>query len=252
MSGIAINKTITNPPDYTDGTTGSNLKSQFNANQATLHSGIQSVEDALEDGLYELFGSGVLDGMEATVGTGLSVNVAPGYALIGIVVDYAGGTVSVPANQAAGVIYFAQNGNFYTSAPTGVAYFQFCTYVSGASSVSSVGSTTKVMPCTLQSVTDTFENIEVSETHTCDYEIDHSASVEFLIPGFVTLSVSPAAAFTVERIDQESDTGTTFTVRISRNEGYRTYSQYYYIDGDNHGAYALCDLTFTRTGMAYN
>jgi hypothetical protein len=241
MSGITPNKTITAPSDYVDGTTGSNLKAQFNNNQATLHAGIQSVENALEDAMYEAFGSGVIDGMVATIGTGLSINITPGYALVGVVVDYAGGIVSVPANQAAGVLYFAQNGNFYTSPPSEVAYFQFCTYVSDASSVSALGVTKKILPCIVQTISDTFPGLTVDEAHTLDYEIDHSALIEFAIPGFITVSVLPDEVFSVEHINAEKDTGATFMVRITRNEEY----------WDDYESYAQCDLTFSRTGLAY-
>lgn len=244
MSGLPYNKEIAAPTEYVSGTSGTALKTQFNNNQTTLHNGIQDVENRLENSLYELFGSGVLDGMEASIGTGLSVDVTAGYALIGIVVDYAGGTVSVEANQSDGKIYFAQNGLFYTSPPSGVAYFEFCSYVSDASSVTSVGSVTKVMPCRLTTITDTFTNVAVGATHTLDYLVDHSSLGEFVIPGFITVSVSPSNVFTIEHIDMEDDTGTTFKVRVSREAAYQSaYEQ--------SGLYAECDITFTRTGIMY-
>jgi len=252
MAGLDYHKTIPDTTDYTAGLGGSAIRNRHNDNEDILHDGIQDVENRLEDAEYETFGSGVISGMTATIGTGLSVNVAAGEALIGIVVEYAGGTVSVPANQSNGTIYFAQNGNFYTSPPSNVAYFAFCSYVSGASNVTSVGSVSRILPCILVEITDTFQDVHVGSSHTLDYEIDHSGSRTLKVPGFIeSLTVSPSEAFTIEHIDPEDDTGSTFKVRITRNAGYHSYSDYYYIDGNNHGPYATCDISFTRTGLAY-
>ena len=252
MSGLTYHKTLTGATDVTSGLTGTQLRDRMNDNYDALIAATQGVENRLEDIAYEMFGSGVLSGMAASVGSGLSVSVAAGYALAGHVVDYAGGNVSVLANQTDANLYFAQDGNFYTAAPAGKSYFTFCTYTSNGSAVTAVGTTTKVMPLSLVTITGTFENILVSSTHTIDYEIDHSASGTFQIPGFITLSVTPSAAFTVVHVDMEEDTGSTFTARITRNEAYQDTADYYYTDENTHGAYALADLTFTRTGIGYN
>lgn len=249
MAGLTYHKALTGPTAYVAGEAGEALRAKFNSNEDTLLDAAQAVEDRAEDLVYELHGSGVLTGMVASAGTGLSVDVTQGSAIIGIIVDYAGGAISVLANQTNAPLYFGQDGNWYTAAPSEVSYFEFCTYTSNDSAVTAVGETAKVMLCSLQTVTDTFEDLAVDSSHEREYKVDHSASLEFLVPGFITVSVSPSDAFTVEHINAEDDTGTTFSVKITRNASYRDYADYY-IDGEDHGDYAYCDLTFSRTGLA--
>lgn len=252
MSGLDDHKTLTAATDVTSGLSGTALRDRMNDNYDTLIAAAQGVENRLEDVAYEMFSSGVLSGMVATVGSGLNIDVTSGTALVGILVDYAGGSVSVPASQTDASVYFAQDGNFYTSIPTGQAYFTFCTYSSDGSSVTSVGTTTKVLPPQMVTITDTFTNLHVGSSHELIYEIDHSATNEFLIPGFITLTVSPSTAFSVEQTNMNEVTGTVFDVKITRNDSYHEYDDYYYVDSENHGEYALCDLTFTRKGFAFN
>ena len=248
MSGLSNHKTLTGATDLTSGLTGTELRDRMNDNYDTLIAAAQGVENRLEDIAYEMFGSGVLSGMAASVGSGLNIDVTSGYALVGHIVDYAGGTASVLASQTDASLYFAQDGNFYTAAPSGQPYFTFCTYSSDGSSVTSVGTVAKVLPLSLVTITDTFENVRVDSSHTLDYEIDHSATATFQIPGFITVSVSPSNAFTIEHINMDEDTGDTFTVRVTRGEAYQDYADY----REDGGEYATVDITFTRTGIGYN
>lgn len=246
MSGLSDHKTLTGATDVTSGLRGTQLRDRMNDNYDALLAAAQGVEDRLEDIAYEAFGSGVLSGMVPSAGSGLNIDVTAGYALIGHVVDYAGGSASVEASQTDASLYFAQDGNFYTSAPTGQPYFTLCTYSSDGSSVTSVSTKTSVLPCTVETITDTFEDVTVDSSHTLDYEIDHSATTTFQIPGFITVSVSPSNAFDIEHIDMEDDTGDTFTVRVTRKDAYQSYE--YYAEGEE---YETVDITFTRTGLSF-
>lgn len=252
MSGLSNHKTLTGATDVTSGLTGTELRDRMNDNYDTLLAAPQGVENRMEDIAYEMFGSGVLSGMVPSAGTGLNISVTSGYALAGHIIDYAGGSVSVPASQTDASLYFAQDGNFYTSAPSGQPYFTFCTYSSDGSSITAVGTATKVLPLQLVTITDTFTDLHVGSSHELVYEIDHSATNEFIIPGFITLSVSPSTAFSVVRTNVYAETGTVFNAKITRETAYQTYSYYYYRSGGDHGEYALCDLTFSRTGFCYN
>ena len=109
-----------------------------------------------------------------------------------------------------------------------------------------------MLPCELLTLTGTLEDLHVTSLHYLDCELDHSADGIFQIPGFITLSVSPSNAFAVEHINLQNDTGSVFNFRVTRGESYRSYSQYYYNSASDHGAYALCTVTWTRTGLAFN
>lgn len=257
MAGLTYHKTLTDVTAYATGDKGEVLRVKMNANEDQLIANAQSVEDALEDTIYETFGSGVLTGMVPSVGTGLTVAVTTGTALIGrMLTAYAGGSIAVEANATPGYIYYNQDGTWTTNKtgtpPSTKSYFEFCQYTSGAATVSAVTTPPKILPCNPVSYTQTFEDLLVEETHYRDYLIDHTALGTLTIPGFITLTVTPSDAFTVAHIDPELDTATSFYVRISRDPDYYDYTDYYYTSSTDYGLYAQCDLTFVRTGLAYN
>ena len=233
------------------------LRTKLNSNSSLWNTELQSTEDAFEDTFSTLFGQGLTSTPTVTTSTSsLSVTVAQFYALIGREINYAGGTFTALASQTAATIYFCQDSTWSTTLPTTKSYMIFGTYTSSLTGVTAFTLAAGVLMPQLSTLTGTFTDINVPDTAGfADYQIDHSATGTIVVPGFITLTVSPSTDFTAEQIytsESEADTArtalhtvkmdilpntTTSWVRISRKSGY------YYSDNPN------CDLTYSRTGM---
>ena len=200
---------------YTFGETSKQVtKSRLNHNFDILANNDQNIEDRFEDTFDSLFGGGIITGMEATIGTGLSIQVSEGKALIGCEISWPGGTVAVLANANPGYIFFCHDGTWHVDTdntpPDDKSSFLYATYVSDASSVTSVTVVGKLVLPKLIEVSDTHEDLVVAGDY-LDVHIDHSSQASFVIPGFIQLKVEPSDAFYVEHlykggITDDSDT----------------------------------------------
>lgn len=242
-------------------------KSKLNSNFGVSEDNEQAVEDRMEDVNYDSQGSGVLNGMGATLPGGLSITVASGTALIGYAIQFAGGSVTCESSQDPGYIFFSPDGSFHVdddnTPPSGKNSFLYAIYTSDGYDVltvtlqkgnDGVTNEARAIPLDLIVLSDTVSSIDVSETYDVeDYEVDHESLGEFVIPGFITLELSDNTAFKIEHLymggitrdsdfagsSPDEDTPTTFWVRITRQDGY-TYAYY-----------PSVDLTWTRRGFGF-
>lgn len=213
---------------------------EVNENMDDAETQLQGIEDRMEDALDTLHGAGMIYGMAATIGSGLSVDVAAGRALIGYEVSYAGGSVSVLANADPGYIWFCQDGtwevNVTGTAPAAKAAFLLSRYTSGASTVTAILDANvdpvQVLPCTLRRAYGTFAQVMPAYLDESTFVVNHSAQVDFVIPGRIHLYVSEG--FYIEHMyrgcvsdDSETpndppleDTGTLFWIKLTRTGEY--------------------------------
>jgi len=249
---LTYHKTVDSPYSFSEDS-ASTTKSKLNNNNTIFENNDQGIEDRLEDTLDDLFGSGIINGMEASLPGGLAINVSSGAALIGVRVAWAGGNVSVQASQSPGYIYFAQDGTWSTSPPSDKSYITYASYTSNATDVTSVTRVAKILVPQIVTYSDTISDIVILGDST-DYKIDHSAQGELEIIGTLKLNVTPSNIFYVEHLypggitddsDFETsgqpyeDTKTVFYVRITRRSGY------------SYADYPTVTLDWERTGLAY-
>ena len=233
------------------------LRTKLNDNSSLWQSEMTAVEKRLELTADTLFGAGLTSTPTVTTSTSsLSVTVAAFTCQIGAYILYAGGTFTALANQTDATIYFCQDSTFSTTLPTTKSYMIFGTYTSTGVGVTSFTLATVIVIPQYTTLSGTFTDINVPDVAGyADYQIDHSTLGTIIVPGFITLTVSPSTDFTVGQIytsEVQADAAraashtvlmnllpntTTSWVRISRRSGY------YYSDNPN------CDLTYSRTGL---
>jgi len=231
-------------------------KSKLNENFDICEANEQNIEDAFEDSFHDLCGDGVISGMVPSYTTGLQLSVSSGYALIGRIIPWNGGTVAVLANADPGYIFYAQDGTFHVdldnTPPSDKSSFLYATYTSDGSDILSVTRQNRLVLPKLKSISDTIENILVTDS-SADYHVDHSALGSILIQGYLDLQLSNPEAFFIEQlypqtVSDDSDTEnspphattpTGFWIRITRKAGYS------YSDAPT------VDLTYTRYGLGY-
>ena len=229
-------------------------KTTLNNNYTLGKTELQGKSDGHDDAFSTLFGQGLLT--EPTVsysGASLAITFGTFKVLIGTEIVYAGGVFTALANQSGASVFFCQDGTWATSTPGSKSYAVVGAYSSNGTGVTAFSLSSGLLIPILASVTDTVENIVVSEVAGyVDYYVDHSAIKKFCIPGFITMNVVPVSDFYVELlynglVHTDSDTLNDpahnmteggFWVRITRKSGY-----YYSGNPD-------CSLTYTRTGLA--
>ena len=240
--------------EFTENTDKDVVEDELNTAFTAAEASMQAIEDRVEDTFEALHGLGVLSGLEFGIGAGLSVTVAIGTALIGVEVTFEALNIPVEANSNPGYIYLLQDGTYEVNvtgvAPSDVASILRGTFVSDADSVTSVSTASeeRVRPAGLVVISDTITDIEVDESGTTDYYVEHE-DTEFAVPGLILINVDDQ--FTVDLlysglVDSASDseydpphneTPTGFWVRIQRVGGYE------------YATYPTTDLSYSRTGF---
>jgi len=257
MSPLDYHKDIDAAADF-DLDNEESTQTKMNANFDLMETNDQGVEDRLEDTFYDLMSSGIIADMEASVpGSGLSLTVPAGQALIGYAIDYAGASVACLANAGPGYIYFCQDSTWHVdldaTPPDDKSYFLYATYTSDGSDILTLTINARVLRPILTTLTDTVEDISVSGDD-ATYFVDHSALGTFVIPGKLKLNIHDNTYWYVEHLYKgflddasdsenagapEEDTPTGFWIRVTRRSGY------YYAD------HPIVDLTWERQGIAY-
>jgi len=114
---VGSTRDIPSGTEFASGDTAPAVREKLNANLGWSEDQMQGIEDRLEGGLRELIGDGVVSGLSVSAGTGLSVNVADGRAMVGHVVVKSLVTTGIAvAPNATSKVYLLQDGTFYTTA----------------------------------------------------------------------------------------------------------------------------------------
>lgn len=101
---------------FVAGDTAPTVRTKLNDNLAWAAAQMQGIEDRLETSLTTLAGSGVLVGLTASPGDGLSVDVAPGSALLGHLVTRATEAIGIAvAAEDDNYVYLLQDGTVTTN-----------------------------------------------------------------------------------------------------------------------------------------
>jgi len=230
-------------------------QSKINAGMSLWKTELQELNDAEEHQASALFAEGFLT-LPAITSSGSSLQITIGACtvLVGRYLSYAGGTATLLASQAAGVLYLCNDLTFSTSVPTTKSYMTFGTYVTTGSGVTSFTLSTGMLLPKLVTVTGTVSNINIPDD--VDYVeayLDHSAIALFEVDGKLKLTVSDTDAFTVK----ELYTGSV----VDKDSNYANDPPHQRTDGgfwyriDRLAAYSYAaepnvTLTYTRTGLA--
>ena len=231
---LTYHKTVDAPAAFT-ALSAQATKSTLNSNFNICEANEQDVEDAFEDTLHDLCGDGIMSGMAATYGASLQITIAAGYAIIGRIIPYAGGTVTA-LDDTSGYIYFAQDGGFTVVAtatpPAGKSSFLYATFVAAGGIVTSVTLQNQLILPQLKVITDTFAEVPVPDAYN-DFQVDHSTLGAIYVQGYLDLQLTHPESFSIDQLypqvlSDESDvdsalhntTPTSFWVRLSRLSGY--------------------------------
>ncbi len=136
-------KAIPSGTPFVSGDTAPVVRDKLNANLAWAEEQVQGVEDRFEATVARIVGSGVVAGLAVTAGSGLSVDVSAGVAMVGFEVTRSAPAAGVGvAAEATNYVFLRQDGTVATNttgeAPAGQASILLATAVAGASAVTSV------------------------------------------------------------------------------------------------------------------